>query len=861
MTMHADQPVRIDDVLEHREWLRGVACALLGGDHDADDIVQEALLTALMKPPRSRGRVRAWLRRVARNLVYQRWRREKTFQRISEALAVEAVGGDHAEAVARSELAARVERSIDELPEIYRRVIRMRFYEGLDCAAIAERDGDVPATVRSRLRRALAALRERLRDETGLSDAELSHALVWFAFPSGVATPTQPRAGGRSRRGGAIAAAAVALLVVGWGVVASTGAISLGGTQSAASEAGEATASVDPRARRRVDVRPDPEPRAVRSVTPNSSSASEPSEGAPGRTMVVSGEMPEVAFEGADSSVPWTLSIRALDASEDPQEATVTALEVSPGEFSERIVLAHAVQDVSELWIEASHPDVLPLICNEPVPHGASGLVTLSAIPRVVAASIVVGQIVDPAGEPVEGAHIAIVPASENVTDPQPPESGLSDAEGRFRLRAHPGDDQVVLAWRDDSLVAARRIRPRAAGPSEEPPLRLVLESRLFVAGHIRAPAGFPVDALSIAWYAQPHGETVRADGAGFWIVGETATRSVARLRPDRDGTFRLPLFGTPGGRLAVEGALTAPDVIPERVFEARPTSMGLEIEVAAVPLDVRVTDGSSAVAGASCGIHPATGSCFFETDERGAARVWVRAGATYRVSAEGDRKARGETAVVVPGDGRLDTAVLTLSDPEPTRSWRVEVVGGLRGQPQSLGVALFDPDSTLPFPRRTLEAVWQEGRYVVEGIPPGHWRASLRLGSRWRDGRSAYCDALCDIDAGEADPASSSVVFEPGGRLLVAARDEQGEFVRTACDVFGPTGERVTVRFVGGHRELGRGARSRLGDCGLSQIDRALPPGTYTLRIDHPGYERATESVDVVAGEVRTVILDLRSR
>jgi RNA polymerase sigma-70 factor (ECF subfamily) len=57
------------------------------------------------------------------------------------------------------ELTERVRRAVAELPDQLREVVILRLYEGLDYAAIAEVVGAGEATVRSRMRYALQALR------------------------------------------------------------------------------------------------------------------------------------------------------------------------------------------------------------------------------------------------------------------------------------------------------------------------------------------------------------------------------------------------------------------------------------------------------------------------------------------------------------------------------------------------------------------------------------------------------------------------------------------------------------------------------------------------------------------------------
>jgi DNA-directed RNA polymerase specialized sigma24 family protein len=69
-----DAAVRIDDLLAHREWVRGLAVALARDPSEADDLEQETWLSALRSPPRPDVPARGWLTTVVRNAMRQRSR-------------------------------------------------------------------------------------------------------------------------------------------------------------------------------------------------------------------------------------------------------------------------------------------------------------------------------------------------------------------------------------------------------------------------------------------------------------------------------------------------------------------------------------------------------------------------------------------------------------------------------------------------------------------------------------------------------------------------------------------------------------------------------------------------------------------
>jgi RNA polymerase sigma-70 factor (ECF subfamily) len=123
--------------------------------------VQDAWVAALRNPPREEDSLRAWLSRVVRRLARgrdpRRERPVRAFER-DDAPPTDDV-------VARIEQERLLARLVVELEEPYRAVVLQRYYRGLSAARIARIERLPPATVRTRLRRALAMLRQRLERE------------------------------------------------------------------------------------------------------------------------------------------------------------------------------------------------------------------------------------------------------------------------------------------------------------------------------------------------------------------------------------------------------------------------------------------------------------------------------------------------------------------------------------------------------------------------------------------------------------------------------------------------------------------------------------------------------------------------
>ena len=149
-----------DDLYQHRDFLYALALDLVADEHEAEDLVQSALLYALQRPPRKRGAVRSWFRKVVRHmainsLVSSRRRRERE-QRVSAAEATED------STLSRLEVRMEVLRAVEQLDELYRDPIILYYLEELGTSDVARRLGLPLATVKTRLSRGREQLRERL---------------------------------------------------------------------------------------------------------------------------------------------------------------------------------------------------------------------------------------------------------------------------------------------------------------------------------------------------------------------------------------------------------------------------------------------------------------------------------------------------------------------------------------------------------------------------------------------------------------------------------------------------------------------------------------------------------------------------
>jgi RNA polymerase sigma-70 factor (ECF subfamily) len=165
-------------ITDYQSPVYNLAYRIMGEGDSASDAVQEAFISAYKNLKYYRGgSFKAWLLRIVTNACYDELRRRKRRPATSlEALTVVDQGPD-AEAEAslvshdespeafteRRELAAQLQSCLDGLPEEMRSVVVMSDVMGMDYAEIAASTGAALGTVKSRLSRARARLRDCLR--------------------------------------------------------------------------------------------------------------------------------------------------------------------------------------------------------------------------------------------------------------------------------------------------------------------------------------------------------------------------------------------------------------------------------------------------------------------------------------------------------------------------------------------------------------------------------------------------------------------------------------------------------------------------------------------------------------------------
>ncbi len=209
-------PRSLELLMRETDWLRAVAARLTDDPDRVEEVVQRTRVAALDGLPERPRSIRAWLRRVATNVVRQEHRERTRRERRERVAARPEEVPSSAELVERVETQRTVARAVLALDEPYRTTILLRFHEDLPPREISRRTGVPVRTVETRLRRGLERLRRLLdRDHGGDRSRWLASVAVLAEGGASAAS-----AGGRASvpAAGLVAgiAATAVVLIGGW---------------------------------------------------------------------------------------------------------------------------------------------------------------------------------------------------------------------------------------------------------------------------------------------------------------------------------------------------------------------------------------------------------------------------------------------------------------------------------------------------------------------------------------------------------------------------------------------------------------------------------------------------------------------
>ena len=135
----------------------------IGPGIDADEVRQETFARAFEAIARFEWQGEAsffqWLCGIAKHVLLKAAEKSQRRERLETGVEVPASGTSPSKARRREERLERLQRSIDDLPPDYRRVIQLSRIEGLKLEEVAKRLGRSRDSVKHLLARALASLR------------------------------------------------------------------------------------------------------------------------------------------------------------------------------------------------------------------------------------------------------------------------------------------------------------------------------------------------------------------------------------------------------------------------------------------------------------------------------------------------------------------------------------------------------------------------------------------------------------------------------------------------------------------------------------------------------------------------------
>ena len=157
---------------EHSGFVYNVAYRMMGNQHDAEEVAQDAFISAYRARDRFRGDAQptTWLYRITVNAALMRIRKDKRRKEMTvpEDDRPDSPSTDWAQSpvasAMNSELGDRINAAIDELPEDLKTAVILRDVEGLSNEEASDVLEVSVSALKARLHRGRVALRESLAE-------------------------------------------------------------------------------------------------------------------------------------------------------------------------------------------------------------------------------------------------------------------------------------------------------------------------------------------------------------------------------------------------------------------------------------------------------------------------------------------------------------------------------------------------------------------------------------------------------------------------------------------------------------------------------------------------------------------------
>ncbi len=501
------KPTAIEALLVHQEFLRALARGLLGRDDLADDVVQETYLKAVRHPPHHGHSPRGWLSTIARNTALRLRQREAQLpQKQARWLRKMGTGATPtpAEILDREALRQRVVRAVLSLPDKYREVLLLRYYEELPPRVIATRLSIPVETVRTRAKRALAQLRTALDEDDSQDWRTWALSVVPAGGLRGLGAGAATTIGVIAMKKFLLVVCTIALLVGGWWASDRMGLFSdRAGVQEST---GDSLAHGD-------------EGASSSDVGPQLKGAVEADATAPIVEVapfgVVHGVVTDAHGRAVAGARVWVGSTRAprsvasmLHGVHQTTSDTEGRFRFAPKEPADRVrAVADGYVSDSDYWIGGSAPVVLVLRRTN---------------------ARVDGTLRDTDGNPVANALVHVGAAYGTQAD----STGHSDQQGRYSVPFVTGAESYIDAWAPGFLVVAAGIPGFDAEGHAQ--VDLVLRPGYWIEGRVTdAKTGSGITGATLGSYER-YGPVPMTDSEGRFRY--RATREIDQITASADG-------------------------------------------------------------------------------------------------------------------------------------------------------------------------------------------------------------------------------------------------------------------------------------------------------------------------------------